>query len=481
MQVVVVGAGLGGLSAAIHARLAGHSVLVLEQREAIGGKAAAIADQGFRFDPGPSIVILIDHYRAIFEAAGRKMEDILRFERLDPITRLYFEGRDMVDLPAGTAACTELVKQIAPSDHASFVALLERLEKAAPLVRDSIFRAPIDQPWHLVQGSMAKFARLISPFSPYKNYIDQHFSSPVLRAFFYGFPSYGGQSYLSASPGSLLIPHYMLSDGVYWPIGGIGAIPRALHQLAVDLGVEFRVNQRVTNLDVKNDRVRSLTLASGERVEAEAFISNRDRLAVEEMLGQLSTVKPSYSYFTVHWGLRKSVPGLKHHTLLVPSAFEPGFEQLYRERKFPDAPIVYLNETTEADPSTAPKGGGNLFAVVTSPAMEDHIDWPTFEAEAKRRVLGELTRHRLDFDPEDVIVERVQTPATFAQRDGNYRGSLYGADERHRLWGFMPMRVRDEKIKNLFYAGGSVQPGAGMPLVVLSGKFAAAQLQKLRR
>ncbi len=175
----------------------------------------------------------------------------------------------------------------------------------------------------------------------------------------------------------------------------------------------------------------------------------------------------------MHVGLKKKLPELRHHTLLIPKDFEPGFEELYTQRKFPSRPIVYLNETTAMEPESAPDGCTNLFAVITAPAREDHLDWER-DADAHRiSVVQECARHGIEIGESDVDFWRVQTPLTFEERDGNYRGSLYGPDEKERLWGMMPMRCSDEQVKNLFYCGGSVQPGAGMPMVTLSGKFAA--------
>jgi len=194
-------------------------------------------------------------------------------------------------------------------------------------------------------------------------------------------------------------------------------------------------------------------------------------------LGRTESRAPSLSYFTLHFGIRARFPELRHHTLLVPRDFERGFEALYRERRFPEPPIVYLNDTTATDPSTAPPGATNLFVVVTSPAEESHLDWPAQTPIFRASVLALMHRFGIDIEGREVEFERVQTPSYFARVHGNYRGSLYGLDERYRIFGGMfPPANRDPKIRNLLYCGGAVQPGAGMPMVTLSGKFAAQQI-----
>lgn len=474
-QVVVVGAGLGGLSAAIHARLAGHNVLVLERASQVGGKAAGIETQGYKLDPGPSIIILKRIYEDVFRRAGRKLEDYVSFKKLDPFSRVYFEGESTLDLPADRSQCVRLLRDRFHSDAKSFESLLRKLDRVIGQVDDSIFKRPYDHIWQLLDWRLLSMAKFANPRSTYKQIVDQSFQHPLLRAFFYGFPSYGGQTYDSVAPGAFFIPFLMLAEGVYYPEGGVSAIPEAFYQLAKELGVEFRLDAHVDGIDIERGKATAVRIDK-ERIGCEAVISNVDRFTTGKWLGRIFDQSPSLSYFTLHWGVRRMVEGLSHHTLLVPNDFEEGFEDLYRKRTFPLSPIVYLNATHIEDSSTAPEGCSNIFAVVTSPGQEDHLDWKEVEKVAKERTMRTMEKFGFGLTSGELDFERVQTPAYFAEQHGNYRGSLYGPDERHRLFGMMPNRNWDEEIKNLFYCGGSVQPGAGLPMVTLSGKFAAERL-----
>ena len=475
-DVVVLGGGVGGLSAAIYARLAGHDVCLLEGSEVVGGKAAGIEIGGYRLDPGPSIVILTRIYEQLFRDAGRRMEDYLTFQRLDPISRVYFGQEAPIDLPANRDECERLVDDISPADGKNFREIMGKLDKVSPHIDRSIFARPFDAGLQLVNLDLLSMARYFNVQASYKHLIDGWFESPLLRAFFYGFPSYGGQSYESKAPGALLIPYLMIQEGVYYPVGGVSAIPKALEKLARELGVEIRTGCKVTGLEASGKRVTVAELSDGSKVKADAFISGIDRLTTKAWLGEVSDVQPSYSYFTLHWGIRRKIDGLQHHTLLVPKDFEKGFERLYKERRFPNPPIVYLNETTELDPSAAPVGCSNLFAVVTSPAIEKGFEWEMETEICRTEVLRVMTDAGIEIHPDEIDFERVQNPLYFAQAHGNYRGSLYGPDEAHRLFGMLPLRNYDETHRNLFYCGGSVQPGAGLQMVVLSGKFAAGKL-----
>lgn len=470
-QVVVLGAGLGGLSAAIHLRLKGHSVTVLEARDVIGGKAAQIYQSGFRLDPGPSIIIMPEIYQDVFRRAGKNPDDYLSFRRLDPITRVYMEGEAPIDLPADREAALAVVASISAKDAASMRRLFETLDRNWEKVRRTVFSKPFEHWWQLLNPDLVGFGLAFDVRKPYRDLIDEWFETPLMRSFFYGFPSYSGQTYNKPCPGALTIPYLMLTQGVWWPEGGIGAIPLAFERLARELGVEFRTGCRVTKFLAKGEDLAGVQLENGEEIAADAIVSNIDRLTTEQMLQRPISAKPSFSYFTIHWGLETPCEGLAHHTLLVPKGFEQGFDQLYNHREFPEPPIVYLNETAQTDPDTAPAGKSNLFAVLTVPAEETHLNWqnPARYIESTKNVMG-----KFGFEiEEEPIFTRVQTPTTFRERDGNYRGTLYGVDESERILGGMfPLTNRD-RIRNLFYCGGSVQPGAGLPMVTLSGQFAA--------
>ena len=471
-QLIVIGAGQGGLSAAIHARLGGADVLVLEQWAAVGGKAAGISEAGYRLDPGPSIIILKRIYDSVFRAAGRNPDEYLRFQRLDPISRVCFRGQT-IDLPADRRACEALVDQIDLQDGRSFRALMRKLDAVSPHIDQSVFDHPYHRSSQLMDPHLIATALRLDVRKTYRELVDGMFRSPLLRAFFYGFPSYGGQSFDQKAPGALMIPYLMIQEGVYYPEGGVAAIPESFRRLAAELGVEFKTSSRVVGVNRKQNRITGVNLDGGETIECDSVISNVDRLTAGTWLGRISDATPSLSYFTVHWGLRQKFEHAAHHVLVIPDDFESGFDELYRRQEFPERPIVYLNVTSEIDPKTAPEGCSNVFAVVTSPSLVPTVDWDHIGAKVAcvRRTLASAG---FGFRDADIEFERVQTPHTFAARDGNYRGSLYGPDESGRIFGgLFPLRIIDEEIDNLYYCGGSVQPGAGLPMVTLSGKFAA--------
>jgi phytoene desaturase len=467
-QIIVIGAGMGGLSAAIHARLYGNDVLVLEKSGVPGGKAAGITMEGFHLDPGPSIIILPQIYESVFRRAGGKMEDYLHFQRLPILSRIFFGKDNLIDLPADEGECLKLLSSFAPRDAQQLGRLLDKLGSLEPALDKTIYDHPFSRPSQLLDMNLLKFGLKLNPLKRYKDIVDNLFESPLVKAFFYGFPSYSGQSYEAKSPSGLFIPFYMLRHGSFFPVGGVRAIPAAFYRLAVELGVEFRFNQHVAGLDLEGDRVAAVRLSDGEKERADVYICNVENLT----LGEDESRPPSYSYFTLQIGLRHTCSQLEHHNLFIPTDFERSFEQLYHKGEFPDEPIVYVNYTRALDSTSCPPGQSIFFAVVTTPAENGVADWKREEGVFRDRVLDSLLQGGIEISPEDIIFERRQSPPYFAEAHGNYRGSLYGFSESERLWGMFP-RSNQEHIENLAYCGGWTQPGAGMPMVTLSGRFAA--------
>jgi phytoene desaturase len=474
-RVVVIGAGQGGLSAAIHARLMGHEVLVLERGRSPGGKAGSLSIGDYLIDPGPSIIILTDVYEEVFRRAGKRMADYLSFERLDPFTRVILEGHAPLDLPMGQEECIKALSSQAPEDEASLRLLLDKLDRVAPGIQDAIFTKPIHQLWQLANPKLMRVGFEFDVSKTYKELVDGLFKSDLLRAFFYGFPSYSGATYRSKAAGAFMIPYFMIRSGVWKVSGGVGTIPKAFAQLARDLGVEFEYGWDVEEVELEGGQVRSVRSRTGEVRKGSHFVSNMDRISFGALLGRPEPSRPSFSYYTLHWGISREMPALEHHTLLIPRGASRGFEELYDERRPSTRPIVYLNSTP------APSGKTCLFAVATVPAKESHLDWTAEAARLKSAIRSELELFGLGFRDDEVEFEREQTPLYFEEAHRNWKGTLYGPDEEERLWKLLPLRCRDEQIRNLYYAGGAVQPGAGLPMVTLSGRFAAGLLPRARQ
>lgn len=476
-HLIVLGGGVGGLCAAIYARLSGWEVTLLEQRGVLGGKAAQIKEGGFTLDPGPSIIILPRIYDSVFEDAGRNPRDYIEFNRLDPITRLFPEGRDPIDIPSSIELCRDLIRSLAPEDAAGFDELLVKGEKLALNVEKTVFDGPIESPAKLLNPKFLQMGMLFGPNHSYKQIVDRLFKSELLKSFFYGFPTYSGNTYRAKAVGALLIPYYLLSDGVYYPNGGVGAIPRALERLARELGVDVKTGVRVSGLSTDGKKVTSVHVVPGAQLTCDAVISNIDRFTVDsKYLARQIKDPPSFSYFTMAWHTEQEGSPFAHHNLIIPDDYREAYRSLFDRFEPAAKPIVYVNTPSATDPSVAPKGLALNFAVATVPAITRQVPWHQLEETYPINMIKSLRSGVAGSEITNDNLLDIQSPVVFEQRDGSYKGSLYGLTEKKRLYGVLPASNRDPVLKNLFFCGGSVQPGAGLPMVVLSGKFAARML-----
>jgi phytoene desaturase len=471
-DVIVVGAGMGGLSAAIHSAVLGKRVLVLEQQPEVGGKACQVKQDGYMFDPGPSIVIMPWIYEQVFKHAGEDMRDHLVFERLDPFFSIRAEGGEMIEFPADEKAFFSFIENHFPRDIEAFRRILKLGDDIYPTVKETFFAQVYQSVSDLIDPSFLPLLGHTELLQPFKKPVDAWFSDPLLRAFFYSFPTYSGQTYFSRSPGSFLIPYIMIREGVYYPTGGIGAIPRAFVKLAEKKGVEVRTKTKVSAFLTEGNRVTGVKTGEGETVSAQTVISNIDKAATLKMLGRPYPRSTSFSYVSVQMGVRKELPGLHLHQSCIPHEYERPYRDLYEKRIYPRHHVLYLNVPSAVDPSFAPAGCANVFAVIPTPAQDPSLDWAVFEKTVVSDVCSELSRYDIHIRQEEIDTVRIQTPRYFEEAHGNYGGSLFGPDEKERpVWGMLPLANTDEMYDNLYYCGGSVQPGAGLPMATLSGKF----------
>ncbi len=481
LMIGVVGAGIGGLSAAIECALNGLEVTVFEAREAAGGKACPIVHQGYTLDPGPSIVILPEIYTDLIQRAGFKPETYLDFIRLETITRIFNQSAskerepEVFDLPADHSKLLDLARDINPRDATHLEELMAKLNKWAPYIKSKFLLQPVESPLALLDWKLLQFGRELQLGKEFKQIVDGMFQSDVFRALFYGFPSYSGLSYRTKSPSPWFIPYFMLQQGVYVSQGGVASIPNALFQVAQELGVRFEFQNEVVGVASSGSNIVSLQTAQSGMVKVEGVICNQDRGSFAKLLKRNKSSKPSMSYLTLHLGIRNPSFDFATHNLFISSDYKDGFRNLYELQTEANWAVMYLNAPHLDNPECSPEGTGQYFFVSPCPAQMPSFDQKKAEETLLETVESRLHRFHIPLDLDRIEVEIKQSPLVFAERDGNEFGSLFGVHESERVMGMLPGN-RDQWIKNLFYVGASVQPGAGMPMACLSGQHGATGL-----
>lgn len=478
---VIIGAGIGGLSAAIRLAAAGQRVTILEQNAAVGGKMGEINADGFRWDTGPSVITMRHVFEDLFAAAGRKLEDYLTLLPLEPLTRYFYPDGVVFDASRDLSNTLRQIAKLEPRDVEGYLAYLAY---AARLHR---ITGPVfiyDQP-----PTLRSFAR-VSPLDALRvdglrtmdGAIRGFVRSPHLRQLLGRFATYVGASPYRAPATLNVIAHVELSGGVWYPRGGIYSIARAFERLARELGVEIRTETPVERIEIQSGAVRGVTLRSGEHIPARAVIANVDVATVyKKMLppspriDSLMKIESTCSGFIMLLGVEGQHENLAHHNIFFSSNYPREFDEIFRQGMPPSEPTIYVAVTSKTDAQDAPEGCENWFVLVNAPALDDRFDW---QAESYGElVLKRLAEFGLDVRGK-IRSKRILTPVDLERLTGARRGALYGASSNSRFAAFRRPHNRASDVRGLYFAGGTTHPGGGVPMVALSGKVAAEMVIK---
>ncbi|MBK1720727.1 phytoene desaturase family protein [Thiocystis violacea] len=462
MKVIIVGAGLAGLSAAIYARAEGYEVQVIEKNSLPGGKLWQWEHEGFSFDMGPSMIIETWIIDEVLRLAG---QEPLEFQAVSPLFSVWLEHQSWT---IETHSALEMVQRLAPDDADNFSTIARKMETVIADIRASLFQRPVKGLLGLMNPRLLRVASIIDPRLSASEYASKHFKSDVLRALLSTYPSYT-EHLIQKSPAiAVFVPFLMLQDGIHYPKGGIYAIADRLYRGALEMGVEFVFDSEVERIKTEEHRVVSV----GDGHTADAFICTADFQHIQSLLGRTSHKKAAHAYFAAAVAVDRRLP-FTHHTFLIPKEY-PAAHRSIDEGKVPDEYPLYLCSASKTDSDCAPNGCENLLIVGVLPSTQAH-DWSdkerVFENALKQieRMTGETIRP---------AAKKIIAPDDFESRFNNTGGSVFGLSGLHNPFVGFREYNKDKDIKNLYYAGATVQPGSGVPLVIRSGKFAVDLLKR---
>lgn len=489
-DTVVIGAGIGGLSAAIRLAVAGQRVLVLEQNAQVGGKMGEVVRQGFRWDTGPSVITMRPVLEALFQAAGRRLEDYLTLVPVEPLTRYFFADGVELDATSDLSHMAAQIHRLEPRDVEGYLAYLAYAARLYRITGPAFIYGDPVTPRTLLQVPISEW-RHVDGWRTMHQAICGYVRSPHLRQLLGRFATYVGASPYRAPATLNVIAHVELTEGVWYPRGGVYAIARALAQLAGELGVEIRTGTPVEAIRLAaspaGGRPRvSGVLAAGEMIPTRRVVANVDVATVYERLlpagavppgrvRALTALEPSVSGFVLLLGVQGQTPALAHHNIFFPADYAREFTDLFERGVPPEDPTVYVSITSKRDAAHAPPDCENWFVLVNAPPLGPRFDWATQAAAYRDRVLAVLARRGLDVRGR-ILTEHMLTPLDLARQTGARRGALYGAASNGMWAAFRRPANRAPEVDGLYFAGGTAHPGGGVPMVMLSGAAAARRL-----
>jgi diapolycopene oxygenase len=493
-NTAIIGSGLAGLSAAVVLAARGHSVSVFEKNPWLGGKAAQLAEGGFRFDMGPTILIQPSVLRRIFSEAKRNLEDYLDMVRLDPAWRCFFEDGTILDLTDSTEEMAATFNQIKPGMGAKYADFLALSEKLHEISNNFFFWKPVGSMMDTLDVKGAFDIKVLKDVMQMRlgksvsGVIREHISDPNAAQMLDHFVQYVGSSPDNSPAILCAIGHMQTSEGIWYPKGGTRAIPEALIKLGRELGVQYRTSADVSQITTHENKVTGLTLTTGEHFGFDAIVSNEDAVRTyRELLprehgthfNNKREYEPACSGVVLYLGLNKRYDHLAHHDFVFSRDPHEEFHHIYDLGEPAPDPTCYLASTTGTESETAPPGGDALYVLVHTPYLRPHHDWKVMFPAYRQVILDKLKRTAGLHDIEDRIVfEHALTPQDIHDRYRVLNGAIYGLSSHGLYQGaFKPSNVSRE-IEGLYLAGGAAHPGPGMPMVMMSGWIAADALDR---
>ncbi|MDE0326030.1 MAG: phytoene desaturase family protein [Candidatus Poribacteria bacterium] len=481
-RVAVIGGGLGALSGAIRLARLGFSVQLFEKNPQIGGKVNEVILEGYRFDTGASLLTMPFVIDELFDFAGFKRSDYLNFMSIDPICRYFFSDGSVMDASADKAKMKAAIEELSSDDVEAYTQFLKYAERIHDLTAEIFMSTPIHEFGKLMR--LRYFRTLfrlhqIDPFRTVHQSVSRFFSDPRLVQLFDRYATYNGSDPFQAPATLNIIPYIEYGLGGYYIKGGIYRLIDALEAVACKLGVQIRTSTRVEKICHDGKRVSGVQV-NGEKLETDYVLCGADAVvAYDELIDgyqhrseKLNRLEPSLSGMVFLWGIKGKYSALGHHNIIFSGDYGAEFKQIFKHRQVPDDPTIYIAITSKTDSGHAPTDGENWFVLLNMPYLTPGQMWEKEKVRMRTVVLDRLKQ--LGFDIADQIeVEQIYTPEDFSELYASNQGSIYGVSSNSRTTAFKRLPNRSRVLKGLYFAGGSVHPGGGIPLVILSGKMAA--------
>lgn len=481
-RAVVIGAGLGGLATAARLAHGGYQVTVLERHHVPGGRAGLWESVGFRFDTGPSLVLMREYWQQLFRDVGRRLEDYVTLVQLDPNYRIHYPDGSTLEVTSRINALLENVEAIEPGASQG---LLRFLGRSGDLYRKGL--AFVDRNMHepsamfslrhlgmlLGTGALGSLRRMVGRFVADERLRD----ALTFQSLYLGLSPYESMAIYS------LLPYTEIAGGLYYPMGGVHRLSLALAQLAAELGAELRYGAAVSRIERDGGRASGVVLADGSRIAADLVVSNADLpYTYASLLGEpypaIDRMEFSCSVVLMYLGVSRQYRQLLHHNLIVPRDMRKACDDIFHRHRMPEEPPFYVCAPSRTDASVAPPGCDSLFVLVLAPSQDPArpIDWtvegPRVEARMLERLevfgLKELRRH--------LVTKRLFTPDDFRRDFGNLRGEAFGLSHGLRQIGYFRPHNRHPAVSNLYFVGQSTHPGCGLPMVLISARCVAERV-----
>ncbi len=489
-RAIAIGSGVGGMAAAIRMRLQGYSVSVFESASMPGGKVGEHRHEGWRFDTGPSLFTLPELLDELFRDAGADPGQYYQYHRLDNICRYFFPDGKVLNAWSDPEKMAQEFEHVLAEPAANIHRYLHRAARIYELTRDIFLTASLHDletwrraPWIKTILGLPELDAL----STMNNRNRRLFQQPNTVMLFNRYATYNGSNPYKAPATLNVIGHLEHNLGAYFLRGGMRNLIEAMHRLALEIGVEFEFDSPVERILVQGKKVEGVQLSARAPQAlrpADVVISNMDVVPSYRKLlpgiahpERLLSQPKSTSALIFYWSMKKSWPIFDLHNILFSSDYALEFHHLCELKTLQPDPTVYLYISSKAEPSDAPPGGENWFVMINVPHLNGQ-NWDELIARARERIITKLESQTGQEIRSHISAEKVLDPRGIAEMTSSHLGALYGNSSDNPMAAFLRHPNFSRSIRGLYFCGGSVHPGGGIPLCLLSARIAAEQAAK---
>lgn len=482
-SAAVIGSGFGGLAAAIRLQSAGFRTVIFEKRDMPGGRAYVYRDQGFTFDAGPTVITAPACLEELFALTGRSLRDYVALTPVTPFYKLFWEDGTRFNYSNDDEITFAQIRAKSPRDVEGYKEFLKYTEAVFREGYEKLVHVPFLNIWSMVRIS-PQLVSLGSYRSVYQS-VSKYIEDPHLRqALSFHSLLVGGNPFTASSIYTLI--HYLERKwGVWFPVGGTGALVGGLVRLFEELGGELRLNSEIQSIQTQNGGVSGLVTGNRDCQNFDIVVSNADVVhTYEKLLGhdtagasrarRLKRMKYSMSLFLIYFGTRKHYPELEHHNVIFGPRYKTLLADIFDKGVLARDFSLYLHAPTYTDPSLAPPGCHAFYVLSPVPHLgKAAIDWGSVGPQYAERILAYLEEHYMPGLREHLVTQRIFTPLDFKQELNAHFGSAFSLEPRLTQSAYFRVHNRDRRIRGLYFVGAGTHPGAGIPGVVNSAKATA--------
>ena len=484
-KAVVIGAGFAGIASACFLAKEGFEVVVLEKNKDMGGRARVFDAKGVRFDMGPSWYLMPEVFEHFFEVFGKKPSDYYKLNKLDPGYRMWFDNEEVIDISNSLEKNKKLFDELEENGGEKLEAYLKDAKYKYDTAMEKFVRRSYLRWQNLMIPQLFIDGLRLKILENIEGHVNRYFSSDKARKILeYSIVFLGGSPKNTPSLFSM-ISHTDFTQGVYYPMGGIGEVIKGMVALGKELGVKFVGGEEVEKINTKDGLAESVETKK-QKYECDVVVGNADYWHIETKL--LSEEARNYdqkywderivapSAFIIYLGVGKRIKALKHHNVFVQHDWKKHFDEIFEDPKWPSAPSYYVSCPSKTDDGVAPKGKENLFVLV--PVASGLGEDEKLKKAYRDKILSDLEERIGEKFQDEIEYEKIFSVSDFASSYNAFKGTALGLS--HSFWqtAYFRPHQRSSKVSNLYFAGQFTHPGIGTQMALISGEIAASLIKE---